>query len=71
MLTKKQPYITIFLFENSILRKNTFYEPINLSPGNYAILSISDTGHGMSKELIGKIFEPHFTTKEQRKGTGL
>ena len=42
-----------------------------LSPGNYALLSISDTGHGISKELISKIFEPYFTTKEQGKGTGL
>ena len=44
---------------------------INLSAGAYAVLSISDTGHGMSEELIGKIFDPYFTTKEQGKGTGL
>ena len=37
----------------------------------YAVLSISDTGHGMSEELIDKIFDPYFTTKEQGKGTGL
>ena len=43
----------------------------NLRPGLYAVLSISDTGHGMSEELIGKIFDPYFTTKEQGKGTGL
>jgi len=44
---------------------------INLGPGNYAILSVSDTGHGMPKELVEKIFDPYFTTKEQGKGTGL
>jgi len=44
---------------------------LNLSPGTYAVLSISDTGHGMSEELISKIFNPYFTTKEQGKGTGL
>ena len=44
---------------------------IHLSQNPYAVLSISDTGHGMSKELIGKIFDPYFTTKEQGKGTGL
>ncbi len=44
---------------------------IDLSPGAYAVLSISDTGHGMSEELIGKIFEPYFTTKAHGKGTGL
>lgn len=44
---------------------------INISPGVYVVLSISDTGQGMSKELIGKIFDPYFTTKKQGKGTGL
>ena len=43
----------------------------DLHPGLYAVLSISDTGHGMSEELVGKIFDPYFTTKEQGKGTGL
>jgi PAS domain S-box-containing protein len=43
----------------------------NMESGKYAVLSISDTGHGMSEELIGKIFDPYFTTKEQGKGTGL
>ena len=44
---------------------------VNLSPGNYAVLSISDTGHGMSEKIIAKIFDPYFTTKQQGKGTGL
>lgn len=44
---------------------------ITLSPGIYAVLSVSDTGHGISEDLIGKIFDPYFTTKEQGKGTGL
>ncbi|WP_163354635.1 PAS domain-containing hybrid sensor histidine kinase/response regulator [Desulfobacter hydrogenophilus] len=43
----------------------------DLKQGDYAVLSISDTGHGMSKELSGKIFDPYFTTKKQDKGTGL
>ncbi len=43
----------------------------HLKPGRYAVLSVSDTGHGMPAELIGKIFDPYFTTKEQGKGTGL
>ncbi|MGD9973749.1 MAG: PAS domain S-box protein [Desulfatirhabdiaceae bacterium] len=43
----------------------------NMESGKYAVLSISDTGHGMPEELIGKIFDPYFTTKEQGKGTGL
>jgi PAS domain S-box-containing protein len=43
----------------------------NIEPGNYAHLSISDTGHGIPPAIINKIFEPYFTTKEQGKGTGL
>ena len=43
----------------------------HLKPGRYAVLSVSDTGHGMPAELIEKIFDPYFTTKEQGKGTGL
>jgi len=42
-----------------------------LKPGRYAQLSVSDTGHGMSRETMGKIFDPYFTTKELGKGTGL
>ncbi|MDM8554254.1 PAS domain-containing protein [Desulfococcaceae bacterium HSG7] len=44
---------------------------INLEPGEYAILSVSDTGSGISAELMDKIFDPYFTTKERGKGTGL
>ncbi len=39
--------------------------------GQYVLLSISDTGHGISSDIMDKMFEPYFTTKEQGKGTGL
>ncbi len=41
------------------------------SPGDYVLLTVSDTGCGMSQETLKSIFEPYFTTKELGKGTGL
>jgi PAS domain S-box-containing protein len=42
-----------------------------LEPGKYAVITVSDTGHGIDPAVMGKIFEPYFTTKEVGKGTGL
>lgn len=43
----------------------------DLTPGEYLRLDITDTGHGIEKSILERIFDPYFTTKAQGKGTGL
>ncbi len=44
---------------------------LQLSPGNYVELIVADNGSGIDPNIIDRIFDPYFTTKEQGKGTGM
>ncbi|MBN2297781.1 MAG: PAS domain S-box protein [Deltaproteobacteria bacterium] len=44
---------------------------LDLADGSYLMISVRDTGHGMPPEVIARIFDPYFTTKDVGRGTGL
>ena len=56
---------------NSQLDEGYARQHAGVKPGDYVMLSMSDTGCGMNSETISKIFEPFFTTKPLGEGTGL
>ena len=54
-----------------LLDEQTVRTKPNLQPGPHAVVTVSDTGCGMTPEVLDHLFEPFFTTKEVGKGTGL
>ena len=57
--------------ENVFVDENYARMHLEAKPGRFVMISVADTGPGMSPEIQSRIFEPFFTTKEMTKGTGL
>lgn len=53
------------------LERDDLKDVSDLLPGDYVQLSLKDTGVGIAPEIRGRIFDPYFTTKASRKGSGL
>lgn len=57
--------------ENVILADDSSSRRPDAMPGDYVLLSVTDTGAGMDAKTAARIFEPYYTTKERGAGTGL
>ncbi len=57
--------------ENFLVDYNYARMNLEAKEGPYVVITVSDTGSGMSADVLERIFEPFFTTKEQGQGTGL
>lgn len=59
------------VIETGNVTLNAIARPVDLPVGEYVVFSVTDTGTGMSAEVLAQAFDPFFTTKEEGKGSGL
>ncbi|TAN41873.1 MAG: response regulator [Nitrospirae bacterium] len=62
---------TLTVSTSLVLVDADFAERYATRPGQYMLLTVSDTGKGIDRKHLGRVFEPFFTTKGKGKGTGL
>ena len=62
---------TIFITTSNITDKEIADKPYRAKKGNYALITVRDSGVGIDPRIIDRVFEPFFTTKGLEKGTGL
>ena len=60
-----------FSLKDVVMDRGANREKLDLKPGNYIEIKVSDTGAGIAPEIIGSIFDPYFTTKGPGEGTGM
>ncbi|MEW6593325.1 MAG: ATP-binding protein [Thermodesulfobacteriota bacterium] len=69
-MREKGGVLTVALAEEE-LRADALPPEYGLEAGRYLVLSVADTGHGMDRATMGRIFDPFFSTRERGEGTGL
>lgn len=70
-MRKNGGVLTVSLRQIQVSPDDSMARINQLKPGRYIELLVSDTGHGIEKECLSKIFDPYFTTKDKNEGTGL
>ena len=69
-MQKEGGMLTVILDKICLENPKQFLD-ITLPAGDYFLLKVKDTGYGMPPQIVEKIFDPYFTTKEKGRGTGL
>lgn len=69
-LGEEKGVLSVSLKQIELLGKKHGGRVVDLDPGLYACITVSDTGCGMAPEILERIFEPYYTTKKKGEGTG-